>query len=34
MKNTQRRHDISDEAWALLEPTCLDKAGNGEVCKG
>ena len=31
MTNPQRRHDISDAAWTLLELICLSKAGNGEM---
>lgn len=31
MTNPQRRHDISDTAWALLEPHLPGQRGNGEV---
>ena len=34
MENSQRRHDITDEAWALLEPLLLGQSGQwGGVAK-
>ena len=35
MKNMQRRHDLSDEAWALLEPHLPGQSGQwGGIAKG
>ena len=34
MDNPQRRHDISDEAWALIEPHLPGKRGQwGGIAK-
>lgn len=34
MENSQRRHDITDEAWALLEPLLPGQSGQwGGVAK-